>query len=104
MGKSALFFWLSLVAFATAWPGETSAQSMPVELYEDIFTFSAFAYTILIRTLIALQGKQSRIASATGRDRKGKCAWQHWTNAMKAWNIECHVKVRTMWSKWLLQT
>jgi len=67
-----LLFWLSLVPFVTAWLGETDIQSLPVALYGIVLTLSAVAYTILVKTLIALHGPDSEIAQAIGRDTKGK--------------------------------
>lgn len=67
-----LLFWLSLVPFVTAWLGEAGVQSIPVALYGLVLIFSALAYFILVRALVALHGGQSEIAQAIGRDFKGK--------------------------------
>jgi uncharacterized membrane protein len=58
-----LLFWLSLIPFVTA---------VPVAFYGGVLLFSAIAYSILTVTLIAHQGKDSTIATAIGRDFKGK--------------------------------
>jgi uncharacterized membrane protein len=67
-----LLFWLSLIPFATAWMGENNFATWPVALYGIVMLFSAIAYTILTRTLIALHGQESALAVAMGRDLKGK--------------------------------
>jgi uncharacterized membrane protein len=67
-----LLFWLSLVPFATAWMGGTEFAAMPVALYGAVMFFSSIAYFILSQSLIALHGKDSALATALGRDFKGK--------------------------------
>jgi uncharacterized membrane protein len=67
-----LLFWLSLVPFVTGWMGENNFAAMPVALYGIILLFSAIAYFILTRALIALHGRDSVLATALGRDFKGK--------------------------------
>jgi uncharacterized membrane protein len=67
-----LLFWLSLIPFATAWMGENNFATWPVALYGVVLLFSAIAYTILTYTLIQHHGKDSPLAIAVGRDKKGK--------------------------------
>ena len=67
-----LLFWLSLIPFATAWMGENHIASWPVALYGLVLLLAAIAYFILTRTLIALHGQDSTIATAIGSDFKGK--------------------------------
>ncbi len=67
-----LLFWLSLTPFVTAWMGENAFAPWPVALYGVVLLFAAIAYFILTRTLIALHGSDSVLASAVGRDFKGK--------------------------------
>jgi uncharacterized membrane protein len=67
-----LLFWLSLVPFVTGWMGENDFAEWPVALYGVILLLAAIAYFILTRTLIALHGKDSVLATAVGRDFKGK--------------------------------
>ena len=66
-----LLFWLSLVPFFTRWMGENRFTSLPVAAYGVVLLFSAIAYTILVRTLIAHHGQDSTLAAAIGKDRKG---------------------------------
>ena len=67
-----LLFWLSLMPFVTAWMGENHFAAIPVALYGVDLLAAAIAYYILARTLIAVNGKDSPIAIAVGRDIKGK--------------------------------
>jgi len=67
-----LLFWLSLIPFVTNWMGENQFARTPVALYGLILMFAGIAYYILTRELIALHGRQSTIATALGRDFKGK--------------------------------
>ena len=67
-----LLFWLSLIPFVTAWMGENNFTVVPVAFYGGVLLFSAIAYSILTMTLVAHHGKDSTIATAIGRDFKGK--------------------------------
>ena len=67
-----LLFWLSLIPFVTAWMGENEFAAWPVASYGVVMFFAAVAYFILTRALLALHGSTSVLASALGRDFKGK--------------------------------
>lgn len=67
-----LLFWLSLIPFVTAWMGENRFAAWPVALYGVVMLLAAIAYFLLTRALIALHGRESVLAAAVGRDRKGK--------------------------------
>jgi uncharacterized membrane protein len=67
-----LLFWLSLVPFVTAWMGENHFAALPVAIYGAVLLASAIAYFILARLLIALDGRNSVLGVAFGRDVKGK--------------------------------
>jgi uncharacterized membrane protein len=67
-----LLFWLSLVPFVTAWVGESHFAPWPVAAYGGVLWLAGFAYYLLTRALIARHGPTSAIASALGRDFKGK--------------------------------
>ena len=67
-----LLFWLSLVPWATAWMGEREFASVPVAIYGAILLLAGVAYYILVRALIAHEGEDSTIATAIGRDVKGR--------------------------------
>ncbi len=66
-----LLFWLSLIPFVTGWVGENHFASVPVALYGVVLMMCGLAYALLARALIAHHGKQSPLALALGKDRKG---------------------------------
>ncbi len=67
-----LLFWLSLVPFVTAWAGATAFAPWPVAAYGVVLLCAAVAYFVLTRALLALHGRDSLLATALGRDFKGK--------------------------------
>ncbi len=67
-----LLFWLSLVPFVTAWSGQNHFSSLPVALYGVVLFMAAVAYYILTVTIIRSHGENSVLASAIGKDYKGK--------------------------------
>jgi uncharacterized membrane protein len=66
-----LLFWLSLTPFATAWLGENPQAPAPVALYGIVLLFAGIAYFVLTKALLRHHGKESALAIAIGRDRKG---------------------------------
>jgi uncharacterized membrane protein len=66
-----LLFWLSLVPFITGWVGEHHEAAGPTALYGVVLFMAAVAYTILVRVIVAQDGKDSEVATAIGNDRKG---------------------------------
>ncbi|HET8634672.1 MAG TPA: TMEM175 family protein [Gemmatimonadales bacterium] len=67
-----LLFWLSLVPFTTAWMGENHFAAAPTALYGVILLMAAVAYEILQHRIVAHEGPGSVLATAVGRDLKGK--------------------------------
>jgi uncharacterized membrane protein len=67
-----LLFWLSLIPFATAWMGENHFAAAPVAVYGVVLVLAAIAYFILTRTLLRIHAPDSTLATALGRDFKGK--------------------------------
>jgi uncharacterized membrane protein len=67
-----LLFWLSLVPFTTAWVGESAMAALPTAAYGVVLLLAAIAYWILINTIIAHEGPESRLRAAIGSDIKGK--------------------------------
>ncbi|HYV63151.1 MAG TPA: TMEM175 family protein [Bryobacteraceae bacterium] len=67
-----LLFWLSLFPFATAWMGENHLASTPTAAYGLVLLMAAIAYYVLQHAIIVDQGRNSLLASAIGRDWKGK--------------------------------
>lgn len=66
-----LLFWLSLFPFVTGWMGENHFASLPAAAFGVVALMSAISYTILTRTIIAADGKDSVLARAIGNDYKG---------------------------------
>ena len=66
-----LLFWLSLFPFATAWMGENHFSTLPVALYGVIAMMAGIAYYFLAHCLAGIHGKDSILAKALGKDRKG---------------------------------
>ena len=67
-----LLFWLSLFPFSTAWMGENHLAPMPTAAYGVVLLMAGVAYYVLQQTIIAMQGRDSLLKSAIGRDWKGK--------------------------------
>ena len=56
----------------TAWMGEHGFSGVPVALYGADLLMCSIAFYLLLRTLIAAEGRTSKLAVAVGRDAKGK--------------------------------
>lgn len=67
-----LLFWLSLVPFVTGWMGENEFAKSPVAAYGFVLLMAAIAYFILQGSIVSVDGPDSRLARAIGRDFKGK--------------------------------
>jgi uncharacterized membrane protein len=67
-----LLFWLSLVPFTTAWMGENHFAAVPAAAYGIVLLAAALAFFALQRAIIRDQGIGSLVATAVGRDVKGK--------------------------------
>jgi uncharacterized membrane protein len=67
-----LLFWLSLFPFTTGWMGENHFAPLPAAVYGVVLFMAAIAYYILQLTIIAEQGRHGALATALGRDWKGK--------------------------------
>jgi uncharacterized membrane protein len=67
-----LLFWLSLIPFATAWAGENHFAPVPTAVYGIAFLMPGCAYYLLKEAMIRLEGPDSTLARALGRDLKGK--------------------------------
>jgi uncharacterized membrane protein len=66
-----LLFWLSLVPFVTGWMGENNFATLPVALYGVVLLMAGLAYYLLAQLLARLDGKNSTLAQAFGKDWKG---------------------------------
>ena len=66
-----LMFWLSLVPFVTGWMGENHFATLPTAIYGADMLASGIAYKLLQDQIVALEGPDSKLARAVGRDVKG---------------------------------
>lgn len=69
-----LLFWLSLFPFVTGWMGENDFAAFPTAAYGGVSLAAAIAYYILQTAIINEHGSDSRLATAVGRDLKGKAS------------------------------
>ncbi len=67
-----LLFWLSLVPFVIRWIDEAGFAAAPTAAYGVVLACAALSYTNLQAQIIALNGRESQLALATGDDFKGK--------------------------------
>ncbi|HST50272.1 TMEM175 family protein [Jatrophihabitans sp.] len=67
-----LLFWLSLVPFLTGWMSENDFPPVPTAAYGIVLLAAALAYYLLQATLLRACGPDSLLATAVGRDAKGK--------------------------------
>ena len=98
-----LLFWLSLVPFATSWMGENHFETWPTVAYGVVLIMSALAYTILVRVLIACNGKESTFARAIGSDIKGNVSLMIYACGVASsffyppLGLGCYVVVALIW-------
>jgi uncharacterized membrane protein len=67
-----LLFWLSLFPFATGWMGENHFAAWPSALYGGVLLLAAIAYRLLQQAIIAVEGPDSLLKVALGKDWKGR--------------------------------
>ena len=79
-----LLFWLSFIPFVTAWMGENPLASIPAALYGLLLFMAAIAYLMLQRQILRVEGPQSVLATALGRDAKGKLSMMLYALAIGA--------------------
>ena len=66
-----LLFWLSLFPFVTAWMNQSHFAAAPVAVYGAVLLLAATAYYVLAQCLAVANGRDSKLATAFGRDYKG---------------------------------
>ena len=98
-----LLFWLSLMPFATGWMGENHFAKWPVVVYGIVLLLAGLSYTLLARAIIAAEGRASLLATAVGKDWKGKVSLIAYAAAillafLQPW-ISCalYVAVAALW-------
>jgi len=69
-----LLFWLSLIPVLTGWIGEHYRQTAPAATYGLVCLAAAVAYLILTGAIIRADGSDSPVATAMGRDIKGRAS------------------------------
>jgi uncharacterized membrane protein len=67
-----LLFWLSLIPFATGWMGTNHFAALPNAVYGAVLLLAGLAYLVLEKAIIGAQGPDSTLATAVGRETKGK--------------------------------
>ena len=98
-----LLFWLSLVPAATGWMGENFLEPLPTAVYGATLLMPAIAYNLLQMAIVHQQGSHSVLASAIGRDVKGKISPLLYAAAIAlafvdAWlSIALYALVAVMW-------
>jgi uncharacterized membrane protein len=98
-----LLFWMSLFPFVTAFMGENHYATIPVALYGVVSFMSGVAYYMLAQCLIAVNGKNSTLAIALGKDKKGATSVIVYglgigASFINSWiGIACYVFVACMW-------
>jgi uncharacterized membrane protein len=98
-----LLFWLSIIPFATGWMGENNFAPVPVVFYGVVLWLAGLSYYILARVMIAHHGRDSVLAEAIGKDRKGRLSLIIYTVAIplafiSAWlAMTLYVLVEVIW-------
>ena len=98
-----LLFWLSLVPFVIRWIDESGLTPLPTAAYGVVLLCAGLSYNILQRTIIAVNGRDSRLAVALGDDLKGNLSLGLYLSAIplafvRPWiAILIYVTVAVMW-------
>jgi uncharacterized membrane protein len=92
-----LLFWLSLVPVVTQWIRQYPWQKLPVASFGVIALGAALAYSLLVRSLIAANGKDSLLARAIAHDVKGYISL-----AMYAAAVLFTASTKTLWVAYAL--
>jgi uncharacterized membrane protein len=98
-----LLFWLSLIPFTTSWMGQNNFSTFPVALYGMILWFTALAYFLMVRTLLANHDDDSLLIAALGSGRKERLSLALYSAAiplafLRPWiAMAIYVTVAAMW-------
>jgi uncharacterized membrane protein len=66
-----LLLWLSLIPVATKWVRDFPVESFPAAAYGVVGLGAGFAYSLLVRAIIRVNGRDSTVGRAIAGDRKG---------------------------------
>ena len=77
-----LLFWLSLVPAATSWLGKFPTSAVPTAVYGVSQLIPGFGWLWLKEAIIRVQGPQSKLAAAVGRDTKGRLSAALYTSSI----------------------
>ena len=66
-----LLFWLTLLPPSTSWMRTSNFAPLPTATYGVVLLFAAAAYRLLESSIINLQGENSRLKEAIGKNWKG---------------------------------
>ena len=98
-----LLFWLSLIPFVIRWMDEEGITPLPTAAYGAVLAMAAIGYMLLQRAIIAVNGRTSRLATALGRDLKGKLSLALYVVAVPVaffnpWiSVALYLAVAVMW-------
>ena len=67
-----LLFWISLIPATTAWMGENHFARWPVVVYGVVLLACSLAWPVLQHQIVVVNGRDSILSTAVGRDLKGK--------------------------------
>jgi uncharacterized membrane protein len=67
-----LLFWLSIVPVATEWVANDYAHPLPAATYGFVGLAAAISYTILVRSIIRANHRESLVVATLGSNFKGK--------------------------------
>ena len=99
----ALLFWLSLVPFVIRWLDEAGFAPLPTAAYGVVLAGAAVSYVVLEWRIVAVNGRNSRLAVAVGNDFKGNLSLALYVAAValafgRPWlSIAVYVAVALLW-------
>jgi uncharacterized membrane protein len=98
-----LLFWLSLVPFVIRWMDQTHFAAIPTASYGVILAMAAISYVFLQQSIIAYNGKDSKLALAIGGDLKGRVSLSGYALAIplafvRPWiSLALYVAIALIW-------
>ena len=103
LANLALLFWLSLVPFVIRWLDEAGFAALPTAAYGVVLAGAAVSYVVLEWRIVAVNGRNSRLALAVGNDFKGNLSLALYVTAValafvRPWlSIMLYVAVALLW-------